>query len=92
MAVIGNTEYFKGIGDIKFEGKNSDNPLAFKYYNSNDNTNSYVTRERALVLDKTTPLPRREGGFWFGQENRSIKQTASSYPHPLADRLQRSGF
>lgn len=33
MAVVGNKEYFKGIGDIKFEGKESDNPLAFKYYN-----------------------------------------------------------
>ncbi len=29
------TEYFKGIGAIKFEGKESDNPLAFKYYNAN---------------------------------------------------------
>ncbi|MHB0755483.1 xylose isomerase [Polaribacter sp. M15] len=26
-------EYFKGIEKIKFEGKESDNPLAFKYYN-----------------------------------------------------------
>jgi xylose isomerase len=33
MAIIGNKEYFKGIGDIKFEGAASDNPLAFKYYN-----------------------------------------------------------
>ena len=33
MAMIGNKEYFKGIGEIKFEGKDSDNPLAFKYYN-----------------------------------------------------------
>ncbi|MEP0211572.1 MAG: xylose isomerase [Cellulophaga sp.] len=33
MALIGNKEYFKGIGDIKFEGKESTNPLAFKYYN-----------------------------------------------------------
>jgi len=33
MGLIGNIEYFKGINDIKFEGKNSDNPLAFKYYN-----------------------------------------------------------
>jgi len=33
MAILGNKEYFKGIGDIKFEGKDSDNPLAFKYYN-----------------------------------------------------------
>ncbi len=33
MAVLGDKEYFKGIGAIKFEGKDSDNPLAFKYYN-----------------------------------------------------------
>ncbi|HEX5168041.1 MAG TPA: xylose isomerase [Cyclobacteriaceae bacterium] len=29
----GKKEYFKGIRAIKFEGKDSDNPLAFKYYN-----------------------------------------------------------
>jgi len=33
MALIGNKEYYKDIGKIKFEGKESDNPLAFKYYN-----------------------------------------------------------
>ena len=33
MAIIGNREYFKGIGTIQFEGKESDNPMAFKYYN-----------------------------------------------------------
>lgn len=33
MATLGNKEYFKGIGEIKFEGATSDNPLAFKYYN-----------------------------------------------------------
>jgi len=33
MALLGDKEYFKGIGDIKFEGASSDNPLAFKYYN-----------------------------------------------------------
>ena len=30
---MANTEYFKGIETIQFEGKESDNPLAFKYYN-----------------------------------------------------------
>ena len=30
---IGSKEYFKGIGEIKFEGKDSKNPLAYKYYN-----------------------------------------------------------
>ena len=33
MAILDNKEYFKGISEIKFEGKESDNPLAFKYYN-----------------------------------------------------------
>ena len=32
MALIGTTEFFKGIGQIPYEGKDSDNPLAFKYY------------------------------------------------------------
>ncbi len=34
MALIGNQQYFKGIPEIKFEGKDSDNPLAFKYYDA----------------------------------------------------------
>ena len=34
MTLIGNREYFKGIDEIKFEGKDSKNPFAFKYYNS----------------------------------------------------------
>src|SRR3954462_9737133 len=31
---LGHKEFFKGIGEIKFEGKGSDNPLAFKYYDA----------------------------------------------------------
>src|SRR6478752_2305037 len=31
--IVGDKEFFKGIGEIKFEGAKSDNPLAFKYYN-----------------------------------------------------------
>ncbi len=31
---VGNEEYFRGIGKIKFEGKGSDNPFAFKYYDA----------------------------------------------------------
>ena len=35
MVLLGEKEYFKGIGEIPFEGKGSDNPLAFKYYDKN---------------------------------------------------------
>ncbi len=33
MILKGETEYFKGVTEIKFEGNRSTNPLAFKYYN-----------------------------------------------------------
>ena len=32
MILTGNKEYYKGIEAIRYEGKESDNPLAFKYY------------------------------------------------------------
>lgn len=32
---LGDKEFFKGIGKIKFEGKESKNPLAFKFYDEN---------------------------------------------------------
>jgi xylose isomerase len=36
MAVIlGQTEYFKGIGQVKFEGVDTDNALAFRWYDEN---------------------------------------------------------
>lgn len=33
--LIGEKEYFPGIGKISYEGPESDNPLAFKYYDEN---------------------------------------------------------
>ncbi|MDP4214161.1 MAG: xylose isomerase, partial [Bacteroidota bacterium] len=33
--IKGSREFFPGIGQIKFEGRESDNPLAFKWYDEN---------------------------------------------------------
>jgi xylose isomerase len=33
--VKGTTEYFKGIGQIKYEGQQTDSPLAFRWYDEN---------------------------------------------------------
>ena len=33
--VTGNKEFFKGIGQVKFEGVESDNPLAYRWYDEN---------------------------------------------------------
>jgi len=35
MIYKGKKEYYPGIGKIKYEGKNSKNPLAFRWYNPN---------------------------------------------------------
>jgi xylose isomerase len=36
MSIItGETEFFKGIGQVKYEGLESDNPLAFRWYDEN---------------------------------------------------------
>ncbi|WP_139923167.1 xylose isomerase [Hymenobacter sp. DG01] len=35
LSTLSKTEYFKGIDTIKFEGRESDNPLAFKWYDEN---------------------------------------------------------
>ena len=35
MIITGDREFYKGIGKIEYEGKESDNPLAFKYYDAN---------------------------------------------------------
>ena len=43
-------EYFKGIGKIKYEGKNSDNPFAFKYY------------DPEKIIDGKTRCKRRRSG------------------------------
>ena len=33
--VTGDKEYFKGIGQVKYEGPDTDNPLAFRWYDPN---------------------------------------------------------
>ncbi|MGC9355402.1 MAG: xylose isomerase, partial [Mariniphaga sp.] len=33
--LTGNKEYFKGLGQVKYEGPESRNPLAFKWYDEN---------------------------------------------------------
>ncbi|HMB01162.1 MAG TPA: xylose isomerase [Spirochaetota bacterium] len=42
---IGNKEYFKNIKKITYEGKNSDNPLAFKYYDENKKIGNKTMKE-----------------------------------------------
>jgi xylose isomerase len=43
--LIGNKEFFPGIGKINFEGKDSKNPLAFRYYDENQKVGGKTMKE-----------------------------------------------
>lgn len=43
--IVGDKEYFPGIQKIKFEGKDSDNPLSFKYYDPEKLVNGKPMKE-----------------------------------------------
>ena len=43
--IVGDKEYFPGIQKIKFEGKGSDNPLSFKYYDPEKLVNGKPMKE-----------------------------------------------
>ena len=42
---LGDKEFFKGIGKINFEGKDSKNPLAFKYYQADKKVSGKTMEE-----------------------------------------------
>ncbi|MBO0331151.1 xylose isomerase [[Muricauda] lutisoli] len=45
MITTGDKEFFKGIDKIPFEGKSSDNPLAFKYYEQDRKVGAKTMKE-----------------------------------------------
>lgn len=50
-------EYFPGIGKIKFEGKESKNPLAFRYYDAGK-----LTLEDIVAYAKRNGEPKQFSG------------------------------
>ena len=43
--LLGDREYFKGIGQIKYEGPETDNPLAFRWYDENREVGGKTMKE-----------------------------------------------
>jgi xylose isomerase len=80
MAIIGNKEFFKGIGDIQFEGKESDNPLAFKYYNPNQVVAGKTMREHFKFAIAYWHTFCGQGGDPFGPGTQNFGWDQSSDP------------
>ncbi|UMB54175.1 xylose isomerase [Lutibacter sp. A64] len=80
MALLGNKEYYKGIDKIKFEGKESDNPLAFKYYNPDQVVAGKTMREHFKFAIAYWHSFCGQGGDPFGPGTQSFEWDKSSDP------------
>ena len=59
-------EYFPGIGKIKFEGKESKNPMAFRYYDAEKVINGKKMKDRLKFAMAWWHTLCAEGGDQFG--------------------------
>jgi len=81
---LGNKEYFPGIGQIKYEGPQSDNPLSFKWYDANRKVAGRTMREYFKFAVCYWHTFCNTGGDPFGPGTKHFPWNASS------DTLQRA--
>lgn len=79
-AFIGNREYFPGIGKIKFEGKESRNPLAFKWYDENSKIGGKTMKDHLRFAIAYWHTFCGEGGDPFGPGTKSFPWNGASDP------------
>ena len=64
--LLGENEYFKGISQIKYEGTQSDNPLAFRWYDENKMVAGKTLKEHLRFACAYWHSFVNEGGDPFG--------------------------
>ncbi|MDG2397212.1 MAG: xylose isomerase [Flavobacteriaceae bacterium] len=73
-------EFFKGIGKIPFEGRESDNPLAYKYYDSEKLVAGKKLKEHLKFAMAYWHTLCNEGGDPFGSGTQNFPWNVSSDP------------
>lgn len=73
-------EYFKGINKIQFEGKESDNPMAYKYYNPEQVVAGKTMREHFRFAIAYWHTFCGQGGDPFGPGTQSFAWDKASDP------------
>jgi xylose isomerase len=82
--IVGNKEYFPGIGKIKFEGKESKNPLAFKWYDENRVVGGKTLKEHLRFAVAYWHTFCGEGGDPFGPGTKVFPWNTASDPLDVA--------
>ncbi len=78
--VTGEKEYIKGIGKIKFEGRESDNPLAFKWYDENRKVGRKTMKQHLKFAVAYWHTFCGTGGDPFGPGTKSFPWDAAADP------------
>lgn len=78
--IIGDTEYFKGIGKIEYEGKKSRNPLAFKYYQPDKKVGNKTMADHFKFAVAYWHSFCNDGGDPFGTGTKAFPWSTSSDP------------
>ncbi len=75
---FGDTEFFKNIGPIRFEGRDSDNPLAFRFYDENRVVRGKTMREHLRFAVSYWHSFCGTGGDPFGAPTKAFPWLRSS--------------
>ncbi len=77
---LGNTEYFKNIGPIRYEGRDSDNPLAFRFYDENRVVGGKTMREHLRFAVSYWHTFCGTGGDPFGAPTKNFPWLTATDP------------
>ncbi|MFZ9045975.1 MAG: xylose isomerase [Cyclobacteriaceae bacterium] len=90
--IIGDTEYFKGIEKITFEGKESDNPFAFKYYDENKTIAGKKMKDHFRFAVAYWHTLCNTGGDPFGSGTKTFPWAVASDPIQQAKEKMDAAF
>lgn len=90
--VTGEKEYFKGISRIPFEGRESDNPLAFRWYDEGRMVGGKTMREHFKFAVAWWHTLCGTGGDPFGAPTKNFPWLTASDPMVQAREKMDAGF
>src|SRR5512145_377732 len=90
--LIGNKEFFPGIGKIKFEGKESRNPMAFRYYDENKVVGGKTMKEYLRFAMAYWHTLCGDGGDPFGKATKDFPWSKGSDAISIAKNKMDAAF
>ncbi|MEZ5057459.1 MAG: xylose isomerase [Saprospiraceae bacterium] len=92
MIILGDKEYFKGIGKIAYEGRDSDNPMAFKWYDADKVVRGKTMKDYFRFAMAWWHTLCGTGGDPFGVGTKQFPWLEGNDPNEIARNKMDAGF